>query len=243
MNRYADELGVVIHITELDVNAPLSPNSLYDQGVYMQSLFEAIIEAKDNGTPIECVTFWGLTDDMSWRSSNQPLLFFGNIEPKPAFEGVVCAITGGEVTIPDDYVEVESDLSGISEDYEDQEFIGGPRYSATQTITGDAYSGDYCLQNSGGTAEYDGYAIDITRFSGQTIHFSFAVKSDADLVCLTADIEGSWPHLCEVDTSGGDWVVFEGDYVVPDGMPQLNIYWESSDMSAFCLDDVSIEVA
>lgn len=243
MNRYADELGVVIHITELDVNAPLSPNSLYDQGVYMQSLFEAIIEAKDNGTPIECVTFWGLTDDMSWRSSNQPLLFFGNIEPKPAFEGVVCAITGGEITIPDDYVEVESDLSGISEDYEDQEFGGGPRYSATQTIVGDAYEGDYCLENSGGTAEYDGYAIDITRFGGQTIHFSFAVRSEADQVSFTADIEGSWPHLTEVDTSSGEWVYVEGDYEVPSGMPQLNAYWESSDMSEFYLDNVSIEVA
>ncbi|SEW26942.1 endo-1,4-beta-xylanase [Ruminococcaceae bacterium KH2T8] len=243
MNRYVDELGVVIHITELDVNAPLSPNSLYDQGVYMQSLFEAIIEAKDNGTPIECVTFWGLTDDMSWRSSNQPLLFFGNIEPKPAFEGVVCAITGGEITIPDDYVEVESDFSAITEDYENEEFIGGPRYSASQSIVGDAYEGDYCLENTGGTAEYDGYAIDITRFSGQTIHFSFAVRSDADQVSFTADIEGSWPHLIEVDTTGGEWVYVEGDYEVPSGMPQLNAYWESSDMSPFYLDNVSIEVA
>ena len=243
MNRYVDELGVIVHITELDVNAPISANPLYDQGLYMQRLFEAIIEAKDNGTPIECVTFWGLTDDMSWRSSNQPLLFTGNIEPKPAFEGVVCAITGDEITLPDDYVVVESDLSAITEDYEDEEFIGGPRYSATQTIVGDAYNGDYCLENSGGDANYDGYCIDVTRFSGTTIHYSFAIRSDAEAVNFTADIEGTWPHIAEVDTSSGEWVEVEGEYDVPEGMSYLQVYWESSDMSAFYLDDLVIEEA
>ena len=242
MNRYVDELGVIIHITELDVNAPISANPLYDQGVYMQSLFEAIIEAKDNGTPIECVTFWGLTDDMSWRSSNTPLLFTGNIEPKPAFEGVVCAITGGEIATPDDYVVVEVDLSPISEDYEDEEYIGSPRYSSTQSISDDnPYSGDYCLENSGGNETYDGYCIDVTDFAGVSIHYSFAVRSDADMVNFTADIEGSWPHITEVDTSSGEWVVVEGDYLVPSGLSYLQVYWESSDMSPFYLDDVSIE--
>ena len=242
MNRYADELGVVIHITELDVSAPPSANPYYDQGVYMKSLFEALIDAVDNGTPLECVTFWGLTDDMSWKSSELPLLFYGNLAPKPAFEGVVCAIKGGDVTKPEDYVEVADDFTPISEDYEDQEFIGGPRYSSTQAIVGNAYDGDYCLENSGGSAEYDGYSIDVSRFIGQSIHFSFAVKSNADMVCFTADIDGSWPHLCEVDTSGGDWVFYEGDYQVPSGMTNLSVYFESSDTSSFYLDDLTIEV-
>ncbi|MBQ4270856.1 MAG: carbohydrate binding domain-containing protein, partial [Clostridiales bacterium] len=128
------------------------------------------------------------------------------------------------------------------EDYEDQEFIGGPRYSSTQAIVGNAYDGDYCLENSGGSAEYDGYSIDVSRFIGQSIHFSFAVKSNADMVCFTADIDGSWPHLCEVDTSGGDWVFYEGDYQVPSGMTNLSVYFESSDTSSFYLDDLTIEV-
>ncbi|HAW15334.1 MAG TPA: hypothetical protein DCW41_01340 [Clostridiales bacterium] len=241
MNRYAEELGVVIHITELDVSAPPSANPYYDQGVYMKTLFEALIDAVDNGTPLECVTFWGLTDDMSWKSSEKPLLFYGNLAPKPAFEGVVCAIKGGEVTIPDDYVQVTADLTPIDEDYEDQEYIGGPRYSSTQAIVGGAYNGDYCLENSGGSAEYDGYSVDISRFIGQSIHFSFAVKSSADMVCFTADIDGSWPHLIEVDTSGGDWVYVEGDYEVPSGMTNLSVYFESSDTSSFLLDDLHIE--
>ncbi|MBP5654906.1 MAG: endo-1,4-beta-xylanase [Clostridiales bacterium] len=242
MNTYAKELGVKIHITEMDVSAPNSANAMYDQGTYMKKLFEALIAAKKDGTPIECVTFWGLTDEMSWKSADKPLLFYGDISPKPAFEGVVCAVTGGEVTKPADYVEVQKDFTPIKEDYEDQKYIGKPRASSTQKIVGDAFEGDYCLENSGGTAEWDGYSIDISRFIGQKIKFSFAVKTECEMVCLTGDIDGTWPHLIEVDTSSGDWVEASGEWTVPDGMTTLSLYFETTDMSSFCLDNVLIEV-
>ena len=243
MNTYAKELKVKIHVTEMDVSAPNSPNAMYDQGTYMKSLFEALIAAKKAGTPIECVTFWGLTDEMSWKSADKPLLFYGDISPKPAFEGVVCAAKGGEVTKPADYVEVKKDFTPIKEDYEDQKYIGRPRATSTQKIVGDAFDGDYCLENSGGTAEWDGYSIDISRFIGQKIKFSFAVKTDAPMVCLTGDIEGTWPHLIEVDTSKGGWIEASGEWTVPDGMTTLSLYFETTDMSSFCLDNVVIEVA
>ena len=182
MQEYVDELGVIIHITELDVTAPNSQNPMYDQGVYMKKLFTAIIEAKDAGMPIECVTVWGLTDDMSWKSANSPLLFYGNLDPKPAYEGVMCAINGGEVTKPADYVEPKSDLSPIEEDYENKEYIGGPRYSAVQTIVGDAFEGEYCLMNSEGYASYDGYAIDISNYIGSPIQLSLSVTLAVDHV-------------------------------------------------------------
>ncbi|MBO4426742.1 MAG: endo-1,4-beta-xylanase [Clostridiales bacterium] len=241
MQTYVDELGVIIHITELDVTAPNSQNAMYDQGVYMKKLFTAIIEAYDAGMPIECVTVWGLTDDMSWKSATSPLLFYGNLEPKPAYEGVMCAINGGEVTKPADYVEPKSDLTPIEEDYENKEYIGGPRYSAVQTIVGDAYEGDYCLMNSDGYASYDGYSIDVSNYIGHTIHVSFAVKCAAEQVCLTADIEGTWPHLVEVPTGTDEWVFVECDYEVPDGNSSLSIYFESSDMTEFYLDNLKIE--
>ena len=241
MQEYVDELGVIIHITELDVTAPNSQNPMYDQGVYMKKLFTAIIEAKDAGMPIECVTVWGLTDDMSWKSANSPLLFYGNLDPKPAYEGVMCAINGGEVTKPADYVEPKTDLSPIEEDYENKEYIGGPRYSAVQTIVGDAFEGEYCLMNSEGYAEYDGYSIDISNYIGHTIHVSFAVKCAADQVCLTADIDGTWPHLAEVSTGTDEWIEVECDYQVPDDNTSLSIYFESSDMTEFYLDNLKIE--
>ena len=178
---------------------------------------------------------------MSWKSANSPLLFYGNLDPKPAYEGVMCAINGGEVTKPADYVEPKSDLSPIEEDYENKEYIGGPRYSAVQTIVGDAFEGEYCLMNSEGYADYDGYSIDISNYIGHTIHVSFAVKCAADQVCLTADIDGTWPHLVEVPTGTDEWIEVECDYQVPDDNTSLSIYFESSDMTEFYLDNLKIE--
>ena len=36
----------------------------------------------------EAVQIWGLTDSMSWRASQFPLLFDGHRNPKPAFWAV-----------------------------------------------------------------------------------------------------------------------------------------------------------
>jgi len=238
---YADELGVVIHITELDVTAPKSLNPMYDQGVYMKKLFSAIVEAKKAGVPIECVTIWGLTDDMSWKSSTKPLLFYGNLSPKPAYEGVMCALTGGEVAKPADYQEPSSDLTPYYEDFEDKKFHGGPRYSAVLKVVEGGYEGNYCLENSEGYAEYDGYSIDVTQFAGHTIHVSFVIKSKADVCKCTADIDGSWPNIVEVQTGSGEWVTGEGDYKIEEGTTSLSIYFESSDMSPFYIDNIKIE--
>jgi endo-1,4-beta-xylanase len=152
----------------------------------------------------------------------------------------MCAINGGEVAKPADYVEPVVDTTPFVEDYEDKSFTGGPRYSSVQKVVGDAYEGDWCLENSEGYAEYDGYAIDVSNYAGHTIHVTFAIKSKADTCKLTADIDGTWPNIVEVNTSDGEWHLAEGDYHVDDGMT-LQIYWESTDMSPFYLDSVKIE--
>ncbi len=239
--RYADELGVVIHITELDVTAPKSLNSMYDQGVYMKKLFEAIIQADKDGVPIECVTVWGLTDDMSWKSATKPLLFYGNLSPKPAYEGVMCAVNGGDVAKPADYVEPVTDTTPFVEDYEDQKFIGGPRYSSVQKIVEGGYESKYCLENTEGYAEYDGYSIDVTQYAGHVIHISFAIKSKAPSCKCTADIDGVWPNIAEVQTGTDEWVLGEGDFEIEEGTASLTIYFESTDMSPFYLDNVEIK--
>ncbi len=240
--RYADELGVIIHITELDVAAPKSLNPMYDQGVYMKKLFTAIIEADKAGLPIECVTVWGLTDDMSWKSAAKPLLFYGNLSPKPAYEGVMCAVNGGEVAKPADYQEPVVDTTPFVEDYEDQKHIGGPRYSSVQKIVQGGYESDYCLENSEGYAEYDGYSIDVTNYVGHTIKVSFAIKSKAGTCKCTADIDGTWPTIAEVQTGTDEWVLGEGEFTIEEGTASLSIYFESVDMNPFYLDNVKIEV-
>ncbi len=241
--EYADTLGVVINVTELDVSIPSSQNAEYDQGKYFEKLFKAILEADKSGVPFECVTLWGLTDDMSWKSTEKPLIFNGDLTPKSAYYGVVGAVTGEEIPVPDSYVEPVVDLSPIVENYEDGTFSGKGRYSAFQKVVeDDAFEGSKCLKNGGGDAEYDGYAIDVTRLLGQNIKFSFAVKTKAASMSFTADIENEWPHLVDIDTSSGNWVEVEGTYTLPEGMSSLRIYLETCDMNEFYLDDLKIEV-
>lgn len=257
LKRYADELGVVIHVTELDVNAPIS-NPEYEQAIYYQALFEKLLELKKEGYKIESVTIWGLTDAGSWRREQTPVIFNGDLSAKLAFQGVVNAKKGGTIEKPADYVEPPKDSDPFKEDFEDGKFVGGPRSGLSlEVVDTDANGGSKSLFVSGATETWDGYTIDATRFLGKKIKYTFAVKSTADQVSFSADITDLWPHIEEVDTSSHEWVVVSGELdmststwkgntgttVVPDDMTALTFYWESFDTTDdFYLDDICIEV-
>lgn len=104
------QLGLPIHITELDVNssqagqrnqsADISENAqakvgelrvASDQEKLAQqygNLFRMFQKHRD---VVKLVTFWGVTDADSWRRDGKPLLFDENWRPKPAFEAVLKA--------------------------------------------------------------------------------------------------------------------------------------------------------
>jgi endo-1,4-beta-xylanase len=96
-------LGVKISISELDVlaqgyssavangpnKAPASGNNLTLQATRYFEYFKVFIEFKDI---IERVSFWGVTDNQSWRSAGQPLLFDANGKSKPAYNKVIEAL-------------------------------------------------------------------------------------------------------------------------------------------------------
>jgi endo-1,4-beta-xylanase len=101
-------LGLPIHITELDVNgsqagqrsqsADISQNAQANgagQAVasaqekmaqQYRDLFKVFLKHRDT---IKLVTFWGVTDTDSWRKNGHPLLFDGNWQPKLAFHAVI----------------------------------------------------------------------------------------------------------------------------------------------------------
>ena len=91
--KYADELGVVIHITEIDVSQPEGNSPEGIQGKYYGDLFYALRKAKESGVPVESVTVWGLTDGLSWKKSEKPLMFNDDFTGKNAFYEVVEAAT------------------------------------------------------------------------------------------------------------------------------------------------------
>ena len=102
-----EKLGLPIHITELDVNASqrgqrsqsadVSENAQADgEGVVdaanqkladqYSKLFHIFLKHRQN---IQLVTFWGVTDQDSWRSFGNPLLFDREGKPKKSFQAVI----------------------------------------------------------------------------------------------------------------------------------------------------------
>jgi endo-1,4-beta-xylanase len=95
------ELGVTQHITELDVSiytndtdtyATVPEEVLVKQGYRYKEVFEILRRQAAN---IDSVTFWGMADDHTWLKTwpttriNLPLLFDENLQPKPAYWGVM----------------------------------------------------------------------------------------------------------------------------------------------------------
>lgn len=89
--KYAESLSVIIHVTELDVVSPTGGNPETLQGLYYGRLFRALIDARNNGVPIESVSIWGLTDSLSWKAGDKPLLFHDDLTPKTAFDEIIAA--------------------------------------------------------------------------------------------------------------------------------------------------------
>lgn len=89
-------LGLVIHITELDMhNADPSDESMQAFADRYAELFKILVEAKKSKKAnVECVTFWNLLDEESWltgfrKETSYPLLFWKNCEKKLAYYSVI----------------------------------------------------------------------------------------------------------------------------------------------------------
>ena len=79
-------LGLRLRVSELDVGVSSNSEAAFTrQAQYYASVMKIL---KAHSDQFEAVQVWGLTDAMSWRSSDYPLLFDGKCNPKPAFWAV-----------------------------------------------------------------------------------------------------------------------------------------------------------
>jgi len=69
--------------------APPSPEALAAQADSYAKLFAIFAKHHD---AIDRVTFWGLNDRRSWRRGQNPLVFDGENQPKPALQAIVDAV-------------------------------------------------------------------------------------------------------------------------------------------------------
>ncbi|MBR3770631.1 MAG: endo-1,4-beta-xylanase [Clostridium sp.] len=84
--KFAAE-GFEIQITELDATCTNEST----QAQYYYSIMSGILAQKKAGANITGITWWGLYDSVSWRSSQNPLLFSGLNKPKAAYTSVLQA--------------------------------------------------------------------------------------------------------------------------------------------------------
>ena len=79
-------LKIRLRVSELDVTVDKNTETAFKkQAKYYADVMKIVIAHSDQ---FEAVQVWGLTDSMSWRGSQFPLLFDGRGNPKPAFWAV-----------------------------------------------------------------------------------------------------------------------------------------------------------
>ena len=74
--------GLEVQITELDITT----NNFSTQAALYKEIFQLAV---DNAEHITCLTVWGTNDSISWRSSQNPLLFSQGYNPKEAYYAVI----------------------------------------------------------------------------------------------------------------------------------------------------------
>lgn len=263
LEKYSDAVGNV-QITELDIGVTgNSDNKWLTQAQYAYKFFTRLVEEVEKGYHLTSVTFWGLTDDASWRSENSPLLLRADLSKKPIYEAVAAA--GKKQSFDMTLAESIIDLSDVVIDFE-------PYKQDGETHTIDPKEEGFYSRGSGHQAKLllkpkvnttpdakIGYSmcvtrteqdatvhLDISKFSGSRICFNANVKCDDTKLSFGAEIPdsivvASYGEYREKDENGFTFVEIVID--VPVKLQNAFIFIETDGASDIYVDDVSVKVS
>ncbi len=69
---------------------PVDAETLAKMYEQQAEIYKKIFQIFDkNKDVVKRVTLWGISDTRTWRAGQNPLLFDGNLKPKPAFDAVI----------------------------------------------------------------------------------------------------------------------------------------------------------
>ena len=88
------EKGLKCQLTELDITVNGNSEAVFNnQKTAYKQLATRVLEGNANGTTeVNAIVFWGVTDNLSWRGSQNPLIFDSNYAKKPAYYGFLEAV-------------------------------------------------------------------------------------------------------------------------------------------------------
>ena len=257
LNTYS-EIVDEVHITELDVGETASGDfAEQKQAAFINEFFRRLLAAKKEGAKLTSVTWWGLTDDASWRKGANPLLYHGDLSAKPAYEALQMAARG-EVYDAKNPPSLR-DASDMILDFEpkvvdgtltnpepgDLGFYsrGSGHQSALEFVNDDNHTEGApigrCLKVS--REESDATVrLDISRFIGETIDISIWVKTADSAVTLGA--AGDSDTVLSTTSSNGEWVEIKGACKLNEGLQSASLYIETDGSADVFIDDVSVQV-
>ena len=97
--KYVKQKGLKCQLTEIDITTNGTSQNEYDkQSNAYKTLIKKVLENNaSKETDINAVVLWGVTDDLSWKRNQYPLLFTEKYEKKPAYTGFLSALSEANI--------------------------------------------------------------------------------------------------------------------------------------------------
>lgn len=250
----------LVHITELDVGKTShGSDAEFKQAKFFYDFFTRLKEERAKGVNLDCVTFWGLTDDASWRHGADPLLFYGNLDKKPAFDACVMAAKGEEFTREQTGTVASAD--SLNCDFEPYKAEGalktwtpkdagfysrGSGHQANLTLintdnhTEGAAIG-FCLRVQRNEADATA-KLDLSAFAGKTVEIRLFAKTEDKAIHVGFENGGEPAELVNA-TSTGDWQEIHTAVKIPADADGCSLYLETDGNADILIDDVSVKKA
>ncbi|MBO4900302.1 MAG: endo-1,4-beta-xylanase [Lachnospiraceae bacterium] len=256
LEKYDECIGNV-HITELDVGINGNGDAAYyKQAQFYYKFFTALMDEVDNGIGLSCVTFWGLTDDASWRRGANPLLFNANLSAKSAYDALVMAGNRQEFALED--VSGGGNSTDISVDFEPEEDTDGFNIVNLEQIglmsRGSGHQSKLMLLTTQNHTEgaNPGYAVRVSRSEsdatakldlsglvGEYVKFEVWILTEDPTVVVGFEGDGGIYDL-ERTSSTGDWQKISGAFRIPEDWSGASLYFETDGAGDFFLDDITV---
>ncbi|SCY53042.1 Endo-1,4-beta-xylanase, GH35 family [Lachnospiraceae bacterium XBB2008] len=246
-----------VHITELDVGIGGNSEAAFaKQALFYYNFFTALMDEVDKGVGLSCITFWGLTDDASWRKGANPLLFNYDLSAKNAYDALVMAgnrqefeMEGIDAAGNSTNLRIDFEPAGESEGFN---IVNLEQLGLTSRGTGhqsklmlltvenhtEKANPGYSVKVS--RSETDATAkLDLSGFIGEYVKFDVWIKTDDPAVVVGFEGDGGTFEL-ESTSSTGDWQELSGAFLIPKDWIGASLYFETDGSGDMFLDDISV---